>query len=738
MAQRKRPDDERVRGRGKSYVPAAEGYVTDVAQQLLSDFALRDKNLQATERVLFGRYDVKVPKAYEESTIVTKAPLALDMVNSITAALTVNAPEVNFEPVASGSEAQNNAELREKFFSASWTRQEQEAGRQLFRSYMWSLVAYGEAIMKTVERSQSAWRAYSRTVRDLDRRMRDPEDAEYGEYAYGRGKAHQREQAYDQLTDEAKRAAAYPIKSTDIPPSTFYHWASEAGGMTLAAEIKSIPYLEALTRFGAGLGSGGRVVPEEHLGLPRSQWGQVMSGVASLDLVELWDWQDVHYSLVGPGQGASRGGAALGKGTIVKSVRHHYGVAETRTLRGPYFRAGGITTGQREPELMSLGVLFGYLNLFQLYDQLLTLTSNAAFMTGFPSWKRNAPPGANMVSAIGAAAGPGVAPFGIDGGERDAQRPVQVVPGEVLPFDVSPIEPPRTGIDLQQAKEDTVNIFKRILPDALAGADTGASGYALNQSAYLGSLRYSPLLGNAQFALSERVGFESYLIDECIGEKVYCWGNLPTVSPRRGYNPGVRGAREGWLAVGPDELKGVHRYRVALDAEVPSNRVLEVRTQVEMLQAGLTSRTQAMEELGQDPGAVERQLLVENLKRSPEIQKRLTDRIFQLLGIQQAQAMEELGGAPGPPGPPGMPPGAPPGMAPGMPGPGGLQLGAPDAMAPGQGMPFAPPPPGSVGGAGSTGPNMAPGGLPSNPGGGPNVQGPPPNMRPLPGQQMGT
>ena len=63
---------------------------------------MRDRNLQATERTLFGRYTVKVPKAYEDSTIVTKAPLALDMVNSITAALTVNPPEVKFEPVASG------------------------------------------------------------------------------------------------------------------------------------------------------------------------------------------------------------------------------------------------------------------------------------------------------------------------------------------------------------------------------------------------------------------------------------------------------------------------------------------------------------------------------------------------------------------------------------------------------------------------------------------------------------
>jgi hypothetical protein len=201
----------------------------------------------------------------------------------------------------------------------------------------------------------------------------------------------------------------------------------------------------------------------------------------------------------------------------------------------------------------------------------------------------------------------------------------------------------------------------------------------------------------------------------------------------KGFKSSVRKYYPALLSIGGfGEVLPRKENRVSLDAEVPSNRVLEVRTQVEMLQAGLTSRTQAMEELGQDPGAVERQLLVENLKRSPEIQKRLTDRIFQLLGIQQAQAMEELGGPPGQPPGPGGPPGLPPGA------PGGLAMGAPNAVAPGQGMPLAPPPPGSLTGAGSSGPAMAPGGLPSNPGGGPAVQGPPANMRPLPGQAMGT
>jgi hypothetical protein len=734
MAGRKRDGDPELitatAGRRK-YAPEMEGYVSDLSNQLLADFRNRDQLLRDTEALIFRRHALEVPRAYEDSTIVVKAPIALDMVNSITAAMTVNPPEVNFEPVASGTQAQNNAELREKFFTSSWSRQEQEAGRQLYRAWMWNLVAYGEATVKTVERKFSAWSSYRKQAAQIEKRMTDRSDPEYGSYADGGENAHKREQTAQQLKDEAKKAAPYPIKSTDVPPEQFYYWLGESG-YTIAGEIKAVPYLDCLVRFDAGLGTNGRVVPEEHMGLPRSQWPQVMSGVSTVDLVELWDWEWCHYCLIGPGQGASGAGSKIGRGTIVRSIRHGYGIPQTKTMRGPYFRAGGVTTGTREPETTNLGVLYGFLDLFKLNDQLLTLSSNAAFMTGYPAYKRNAPPGASMASAIGAAAGPGVAPFGIDGGERDAERPVRVVPGEVLPFDVSPVEPPKTGVDLQKSGEQINSILNRILPPALTGQDTGTSGYQLNQSAYLGSLRYSPILKNAEFALGQRTGFESWLIGERIGEKVYAWGPMPTVTPRRGYNPGARGTREGWLGVGPDDLNGAHRYRVALDAEVPSNRILEVRTQVEMLTAGLTSRTQAMEELGQDPGAVERQLLVENMKRSPEIQKRLQDRVFQLLGMGEEQQLAELGGPPSGPGAnPGGPPmpgmGGPPG------GPGGLANGAPDAMAPGQGMPLVPPPPG-----GGPGAAMPPGGLPGNPGGAPSgVMGPPPNALPLPGQQMG-
>ena len=157
---------------------------------------------------------------------------------------------------------------------------------------------------------------------------------------------------------------------------------------------------------------------------------------------------------------------------------------------------------------------------------------------------------------------------------------------------------------------------------------------------------------------------------------------------------GSQSLRAGWQGVGPEELKGAHRYTVTLDPETPANKTLEIRSHVEMVKAGFESTAMAIEALGGDPGEVERELILENLKRSPEVMERLKQRVFQKLGLMDEQALGPVGGVP-PGAPPGMPPGAPPpGGMPGLPpelaamlaqgGPGG-----PPGLGPGPGGPGA-------------------------------------------------
>ena len=240
------------------------------------------------------------------------------------------------------------------------------------------------------------------------------------------------------------------------------------------------------------------------------------------------------------------------------------------------------------------------------------------------------------------------------------------------------------------------------------------------------------------------MGFESWLIERKIGERVYAYMDVAPGAGRRG----SQSLRAGWQGVGPEELKGAHRYTVTLDPETPANKTLEIRSHVEMVKAGFESTAMAIEALGGDPGEVERELILENIKRSEEVQSRVKQRILQKLGLMDEQALGPVGGVPpgAPPMPPGMPPpggmpgvppelaamlaqgGGPPGLGPGPggPGPGQGGINLPGVMAPGYGMPLTPPPPGSGGANGATGlANVA--GAPSQP----NT---PAQHRPLPGQ----
>src|SRR4030095_8371685 len=195
-----------------------------------------------------------------------------------------------FKPIGFGDVYQTNSTLREQFFEASWKRQEQEARRQLLRLFLWSLAVKGEAILKTVERSKSAWGEYDEHSKKLEKELE--EQKEYAQDA--------KDRLYHQDTEDYKLRLPYPIATTDVPPETFYYDKNEHG-FTTCVEIKEIPYLEALERFGAGLDSSGNVIDpktwsgldERAAGLARYEWTHMMRGKSeqTLRCIEAWDYQ---------------------------------------------------------------------------------------------------------------------------------------------------------------------------------------------------------------------------------------------------------------------------------------------------------------------------------------------------------------------------------------------------------------------------------------------------------------
>src|SRR5262245_53731354 len=711
--------------------------ITELVNQLGDDFQKRDELYRTIDRAVHAEYALNVPQAYESTATQIKTPMALNIVNTVTAALSVNPPSVNCEPLVRGLKGLQNAEKREHFFEASWARQETDSRRPLLRLFMGSLVAKGEGVLKTVERSKAAWGEYRARSKKL---LADLEGLDDGVAQATK------DRYFDEQTEEYKKACPYPIATTDVPPEQFRYWRNE-DGFTACAEVSEVPYLEALVRYGAGLDAQGRVVPQAYA-LPRSEWQRTMGTVRTVRRIEYWDYRECVTLLCGPGQARSARKASGGQ--IVRRLTNHgYGNPWTKTLNGPYFHAQGIVTPSRLPEKAGLGVLYGFLSLFPALDTYLTIQSNSAFLTGFAAFRRRTPPG-QLVPGIpaggtgGAAGGPA---FGADAG--DLQQRERIEPGYIYPYDIEPLEMPKSGPDLDKVILALRALIEIGLPSVVSGVISGdESGYALNQAAHLARLAWDPIVRNAERALGERVSWESYLIEKKIREPVYAFGD----SPGAGVRPvllgrsrmaaqdtarSVRAARQSWLSIGPEDLNGYHRYTVRLDPETPSNRVIEVRTHTEMVAQGFETRAQAIEALGGDPAEVQRGRMVEALMEDPEIMARLRKRTFQRLGIlTQDQTPQGPGGPGGNPAEALVPPGAT--MSPDQ--AEGFAAGAPNVFQPGQaGAPLM---------NQSGGPASAPGNAASNRGGqngsgglpplanaAPRVQGPtvPARHIPLPG-----
>lgn len=605
---------------GSSDGRAAE--VQDVVTQLRRDFAERDALYERYENTLNGLTPVKIPAAYDKTATVVRTPMAAHIVNSIVAALSVNAPTVQFQPTGFGNAPTENATSREKFFEASWLRQEREAKRRLFRLFMYSLVAKGEGILKTTERVVSAWGPYREYGREAYRALARDRSLDHDA----------RERLHVSKMEQYKRDhAPYPITTTDVLPETFYYLKGQ-DGFTLCAEVKDVPYLDTLVRYGMGLDGRGYVVPQA-LGLPLPEWQNVMRGAGSvIKMHEVWTAGACTYVLCGPGQVARNGsGRDAGRGTVVKTLGNHgYGNPDTQTLWGPYFHALGTTTASRLPHRTGLGVLHGFLDLFPLLDSLVTIAHNNAVMTGFASFKKKRPASEQAIRPRGAQANP----YGEDGDEDDEDEEV-IEPGYVYPDDIEPIEMPRAGVDFDKFIAMVKQFLDLALPPAAQGqANADTSGYAFNQMAHLSRLAWDPILDNAEFALSDRVGFESHLIENRVKERVYAHGQVTSKSnPRRSVGALV--------SISPKELAGNHNYTVKLDPQTPSNQALEVRMHREMVDAGFESEADAIEALGGNWDEVNRQRLFESFTKLPEVQQRIFERAQQKLGWADAQELQK-------------------------------------------------------------------------------------------------
>jgi len=653
------------------------GQTLDLANDLRIRFRLRNQLYALIDSVIYQDTYVEIPEAYRKTALEMRNPLAIDIVDTTVSALCANPPTVQYHPTAFGDAAQQNATLREHFFDASWHRQEQDSRRPILRSLMHAAVSKGEGWLKTINRANSAWREYSSQVQAMEEEIMA--EQEYDTDAQRR--------LFDKQTEELKLLAPYPIATTDLPPETVFYNQNE-NGFTAVVEVKTMPYLEALARFGTGLDSDGKVLsPSEWqnldpraMALARAEWPRVMQQYRQITVIEAWDYEQCAIVLLGPGQTSSASSHFSG-GTLVRTIKHGYGDPVLKTLRGPYFQARGLTTSSRLPERQSVSILYGYLMLFPLIDSLLTMQGNSAFLTGWPAFKRTQPPGS--VPGIQG----GVGPYANDNRDTDASQRLQ--PGMIYPFDIAPVEQPKAGQDLDKILQNAQTMAQMAQPEVIRGGAAGAqSGYQLNQQAFLARLKWDPIVGNVSQCLADRAGFESWLIERRIGETVYAFAEERPPAQRGRY---AGQTRAGWIGIGPDDLSGVHRYVVHLDVSTPSDDVVLTRAIGEKMQLKLITYEQACRDAGSNPDEVEKSWLLQNMKQSGPVQQKLLELTFQKLGTIIAAQMQTPG--PSPQEMAGMVPAGVGNPAPGGPGVGGGAAPIPPQTTPmpGYGMPTTPP-----------------------------------------------
>lgn len=694
-----------IRGLTRRADDVAATETLNAVRQLESTFAQRNSLYRLIDEIVYLQHSVKIPKAYQRSALEVRTHRPFQTVADIAAALSANPPSVHFAPAGDpdATSSQQNASKREHFFTASRVAMEKQAKRRIFRAWMYSLVEKGEAVMRILPRTQRVWGSYPKLSKAAVDELYGPKaDLKVADREYQR------------RMSDYKAKAPYPIQAIDVPPESFYYVKGE-DGFTVCAEKSAVPYFETLTRMRAGLNRHGQIVPEA-MGLPQNDWQAVMSGNRTVTLTQLWRWDTCQYVLQGPGDSSGPNGSGL----TAKEVKHHFGDPETHTLWGPYVHCHGITTSSRDIRFQGVSVLFAYLALYPLLDSLYTMLHQGVYTFAFPYLTRDPKPGNGNLPDGGALT---LAPHTDQNDDQDWD----IQPGDFLAPGTRFVDPPHVNMDVREAIQVVEGMLQEAHPGILSGrTNPGDSGYLANQAQLLASIKYDPILDNAELALAEATGIESRLIEEEIGEVVYVRG---TVTGKRG---GHARTGQGTLSLGPEDTGGIHDYEVRLDPSKPVDEIVALRAHELKRSLGAETQQELVEDLNGNPDEVEYGLLLERMKQDPEIQGKVRQDILEGVGVvtQQRMAAAEaafLAGQGGAGGAGQQPPGGNLGAV-------GGGVGEPSV--PTYNMPLIPTPQGSVTNQqGSVGPPPPRGPAGPTSGAPAGTRNPPQGSNPLPGQQ---
>lgn len=442
--------------------------------------------------------------------------------------------------------------------------------------------------------------------------------------------------AYDKATEEAKKLDGPPFRWLPVDTLSVYPvWSGRRVREVL--EIQERPVYSTLREHRLAYNAQRDIVSEE-LGLPENQW-EVKRG-SSLLWLEHWDDTWVTYAIMDTRRGRARAGSLQ----MVDQWEHGYG-------RVPYFYTPGLTFNSSRNAKVGWSIAEGKRWLVEYRSFLWTLHAQAAARDTLPPLKRTMPETAAPL-------------MGDDGQPRGTER-----------YDLKSVTTLRPGEDMRpiefQLNATALKEEIALVSEAIAKLETPrvtniggleGAGFAISQVLHETRVKWGPLLSALETTLADVTRFLWELMRRKVREPVWVYGETaekPGAQPR------------GWLSAGPDDLSDGVQIHWDVNAEQPSNALIEWRLWHERISAGTASIDQALEAMGDNPDEVRRGRTLDRLREKPWYQQleekavlqkaRRGDLLRQVAAVAAATGVlpgQQQGGGQGPMGQTGMPPDA--------------------------------------------------------------------------------
>jgi len=455
---------------------------------------------------------------------------------------------------------------------------------------------------------------------------------------------------YDKLTEEAKKKAGPPFVWSYVDPRTVYPQRS-GGKLVEVLEVTDMTLRSAFRRWRLGRDHEGEIVPEE-LGVATvssdSTSGGERSPLTTVQFIEHWDDTWVSYMVAG------RNYRNRPTGQIVKQFRHRY------PFGVPYDYAAGLTMSWMRDRKIGWGI--GRTKLWLVKYRQYLRAMHAQYVA-----RDLMSPLVTYGESPAAAVGTG------DGLPRE-QEDLALHPGEILN-----LPPGRQLQRIEYADAATLEKHMGLIDQAIRDLESPrvttlsgmeGAGFAISQVLSFTRTRVGPI----------RHGLEQLLRGQT--EKLWCLvREHPDVNEKvwvfyGGSEVGSEQAATEFIGFGPDDLKRPMHMKWEVQAQLPTDEMIQARYAHERLAAGTYGKDEAVTYLGDNPDEIRRSIARDRIRASPAYTKWLDAEVFMNAGrgdlLQKAQDAEQvaLNGQVQA----GLPPG---GSQPGQPQPGVFEGGAP-------------------------------------------------------------